>query len=169
MKVKPKNLKPKTSADLRGLHKTLARSADLTKRRYTVPELRSVTRITPRQVRHWEEIELLMPSWRDSDARGSQPVAYYSARDVVKALMIIEMMQRGLTLKQVREVASNLGKKGLLMDESVKYLLTDGTSAYYAETPSRVVDILKHNNQMLLIPMHKHVERLRRFRLRLVA
>lgn len=134
-----------------------------------MPELRRITGITPRQVRHWEEKELLVPSWKDSEARGSQPVSYYSARDVIKALMIREMTQRGLSLIKVREVARNLGKRGLRMEESLKYLLTDGISACYAESPSEVVDILKHNNQMLLISLYKHVETLKKFKLRMVA
>jgi DNA-binding transcriptional MerR regulator len=161
--------KAKTSRDLQKLYRTLAKSADLKRRRYTVPELRRITGITPRQVRHWEEIGLLIPSWRDSEARGSQPVAYYAARDVIKALIIIEMTERGLSLAKVREVSRNLGKKGILLDESSKYLLTDGISVYYAENPSEVVDILKHNDQMLLISLYEHVEAVRKCKLRLVA
>lgn len=142
------------------LHETLSQSADLKKRIYTVPELMKITGISLQKVRHWNKAGLLVPSFTASDAQGSQPKSYYSTQAVIKALMILEMWHRGLSLLQIQTVEDNLGGEGLRLDESVKYLLTNGDTACYASSPSEVVDILKHNKQMWLIPIYECAQEL---------
>ncbi|MCA1636357.1 MAG: hypothetical protein LC802_22375 [Acidobacteria bacterium] len=67
------------------------------------------------------------------------------------------------TPSQVQKVAHNLEEHGLRLDAPETYLLTDGYSVYYANSDNEVVDILKHNRQMLLlIPIHEQVEKLKR-------
>jgi DNA-binding transcriptional MerR regulator len=161
MKKKPQP-KQKKSKDLMLLHETLRRSADLKKRIYTIPELMRITGISLQKVRHWNKENLLVPSWTASDAQGSQPKSYYSTQDVIKALMILEMWDRGLSLIQVKMVEENLGGQGLRLDESVKYLLTNGETACYASSPSEAVDILKDNKQMWLIPIYECAQALNR-------
>ena len=146
---------------LQGFQQALELARDLKNRRYTVPQLRRVTGMSARQVRHWEEIGMLVPCFRDSKARGSQPVSFYSVTDVVRALIIREMTRRGLSLTQVRRVENYLEKKRIRLNESAKYLVTDGETAYYAESAIKVVDILKSENQMLLIPVWEHMTKLR--------
>jgi len=115
-----------------------------------------------KQVSHWEKIGLLLPTWRTSDTRGGRPALFYSAKAVIKALIICEMKRRGFKPMEVLEASRNLEHQGIRLDDAARYLLTDGYSVYYAESATRVVDILKHNNQMLLIPIHEHVRRLRK-------
>jgi len=158
MKVKSKS----QTQNLRALNDTLRQSANLQRRRYTVPELRQLTEMTPRQVRHWEAIGLVVPSFRDRSSRGSQHAAFYSSKEVVKALMIREMMKRGLSLKAIRKLARNLNEKNLRMDECVRYILTDGKTVCYAESPNTIVDVLKNNKQMLLICMYECVEQMKK-------
>lgn len=75
--------------------------------------------------------------------------------------MIRELTRRGMSLAQVRRIEKYLRRKeGLSLAESAKYLITDGKTAYYAENASRVIDILKHENQMLLIPLWEHMSKL---------
>jgi DNA-binding transcriptional MerR regulator len=162
--------KQQTYRELEALHESVARSADLTKRRYTVPELMRVTDISLQKVRYWKEIGLLVPSWVASDARGCRPAYYYSAQNVVKAVMIIEMCKRGLSLREVHTIDKNLKKDGLRLEESAKYLLTNGETACYASSPTEVVDILKHRGQMLLVLMDEPVKALhKQLRSRMVA
>jgi DNA-binding transcriptional MerR regulator len=148
------------SGGLKVLAKSVIGIGDLKNRRYTVRELRRITGISPKQVIHWSRIRLLVPSWRDPQARGGRPAVFYSAKDVLKALIICEMKQKGLAPSEVLEAAQNLERLGIRLDESARYLLTDGFSVYYAETDSKVVDILRNNNQMLLIPIHEQVQKL---------
>jgi DNA-binding transcriptional MerR regulator len=149
------------SKKLNPLNMTLDRTKDLKKRRYSTRELMKITGMTRKRISHAREIGLLMPSWRNTAARGSQTACFYSSQDVVKALIICEMKRRGFTPSQVNEVARNLKDKRMRLDESAKYLLTDGDTVYYAESATEVVDILKHKNQMLLIPVYEQVEKLR--------
>ena len=117
--------------------------------------------MTARQVRHWADIGMLVPCFRDSKAKGSQPVSFYSVQDVVRALMIFELTRRGLSLTQVRRIEDFLEKKKIRLNDSARYLVTDGQTAYYAESATKVVDILKHQNQMILIPVWEHMAKLR--------
>jgi hypothetical protein len=71
------------------------------------------------------------------------------------------MTRRGLSLTQVRRVENYLEEKRIRLNESAKYLVTDGETAYYAESATKVVDILKSENQMLLIPVWEHMTKLR--------
>jgi DNA-binding transcriptional MerR regulator len=156
--------------ELKGLETSVNRSGGLNTRGYTVPELIRVTGMSRRQVRHWAKIKFLRPCLRDTKARGSQHASYYSAESVIRALIICEMTRRGLSLAKVRRVEAYLKRKGLRLNESAKYLITDGETAYYAESETRVVDILKHENQMILIPVWEKMAKLRqKLKLRKVA
>ncbi|SRR6266436_2028744 len=148
--------KEKKSKYLRRLYETLRQSGDLKKRIYKLPELLEITGISLQKIRHWNEMGLLVPRFKAVDAQGSQPRFYYSTQTVIKALMIREMCGRGLSLRQVQRVEKNLGGRGLRLDESVKYLVTNGSTACYSSSPSEaVVDILKHPQQMWLIPIYE--------------
>jgi len=128
---------------------------------YSAPQLMRLTGITRRQIRYWATIKLLAPRFRNAKARGSQHASFYAAEDVRKALVILELTRRGLSLVQVRRIEKYLRKKERLsLSESARYLITDGNTAYYAESATRVVDILKHENQMLLVPLWEHMTKL---------
>ncbi len=138
-----------------------SQSVALTKSVYTVPELIRLTRITRKQVAHWAQIGLVVPTFRDSKAGVGQPASFYSPSEVVKALIVCELRQRGCSLRQVQQVVSNLQEHGIQLHESVSYLLTDGYSVYFAFNDGEVVDILKQHRQMLLlVPIHEQVARL---------
>jgi len=149
------------SKELKGLQPTLAVVRELKERYYSTPQLMRMTSMTPRQVRHWAKIGLLVPCFRNTRAKGSQHVSFYSASEVVRALIIRELTQRGLSLTQVRRVEAYLKGNGIRLNESARYLITDGTTAYYAESATEVVDILKHQNQMLLIPVWDEMTKLK--------
>jgi hypothetical protein len=84
--------------------------------------------------------------------------------------MILEMLKRGLSLREIQTVEKNLQEQGLRLDESAKYLLTNGSTACYASSPTDVVDILKHEKQMLLILMFEPVQAFQKeWRLRMVG
>ena len=117
--------------------------------------------MTRKQVEYWAAIGLLTPAMRDSKALGSQCASFYSAEGVIRALVLCDLRRRGFTLRQLRQVASNLEKQRLSLADSQLYLLSDGYSVYYATNQNKVIDILKHNRQMLLVPVHEQVEKLK--------
>ena len=150
--------KRKFVAELRALNDALLKTKDLRKRRYTVADLMYVTGNSARQIRYWEQERLLKPCFRDRSRRGNQHAAFYSSNDVVKAVVITDLLKRGFKVRNIKKLATHLNHRGLRLEECVKYLLTDGTSVYFEETPQRIVDVLKANNQMLLICMYERVE-----------
>ncbi len=139
---------------------TTAIREGLTKRLYTVPELMHLTGLTRKQVTYWARIGLVAPLLRDPDAVPGQPASFYAATDVIRALIVCELRRRGFTPRQVQQVARNLQEHDIRLDRSEVYLLTDGYSVYYAFSDGEVVDVLKHQRQMLLIPIHEQVAKL---------
>ena len=143
-------------------------STDPQKRRYTVADLVYLTGKSARQIRYWEQKRLLRPCFRDRSSRGNQHAAFYSSTDVVKALAIKALLEKGFEVRHIKKLAKHLDHRGLRLEECVKYLLTDGTSIYLRETPEQIVDVLKKNDQMLLICMYDRVKELKK-KLKFVA
>jgi DNA-binding transcriptional MerR regulator len=152
----------KVSKDIKDLQDALARSKELKRDHHTVSELISATGVTLRQVRNWREEGMLVPCVKNTKARGSQPAIFYSPKQVLRALVILELRNKGLTLKQIKRVESNLQKGWhMWLEDATKFLLTDGETAFYAETKTRVVDILKHENQLTLVDVWEHISYLK--------
>lgn len=139
-----------------------SRNNGLNKRLYTISELMSLTGLTRKKVAYWAHIKLLNPTMKDPGARTGRPASFYSAAEVVKALVICDIRRAGFSLRQVQQVARNLEEHGIKLDKSEDYLVTDGNSVYYADSNTEVFDILKHNRQMLmLVSIHEQVEKLK--------
>ena len=169
IKVRRVRLSKKHLERLKVRYQRLAQSSDHKKRIYPVLDFMRVTGLSLPKIRHWDKIGLLVPRFK-IPAKGSQHGCYYSAREVVKAVMILEMLKRGLSLREIQTVEKNLQEQGLRLDESAKYLLTNGSTACYASSPTEVVDILKHEKQMLLILMFEPVQAFQKeWRLRMVG
>jgi DNA-binding transcriptional MerR regulator len=118
--------------------------------------------MTRKQVAYWAQINLLNPTLRDAQARTGRPASFYSPEEVVKALIICDLKRAGFSLRQVQQVAHNLEEHGIRLDKSENYLLTNGSSVYYADSDTKAFDILKHHRQMLLlVPIHEQVEKLK--------
>ena len=139
-----------------------ARGSDhLFKLLYTAPELMRLTGMTRKQVGYWARIGLVSPAFHDQMAGTGKPALFYTAKEVVKALVVCELRRAGFTPRQVQQVARNLEEQGIHLDQSEAYLLTDGYSIYYALSDDEVVDVLKHHRQMLLlVPIHEQVAKL---------
>jgi DNA-binding transcriptional MerR regulator len=144
------------------LRRTPLKSGNLRKRHYTVPELLGLAGITRKQVDYWVKINLISPVMREAKAMVGRPASYYSAAEVVKAMIISDLKRAGFSLRQIHQVARNLEERGIRLDNSENYLLTDGYSVYFASSDNEVIDILKHHRQMLLlVPVHEQIEKLR--------
>ena len=149
------------SSRLQTLRTVSSNKRDSGKRLYTIPELLGLSGMTRKQASYWAQIDLLNPRLRDPKARTGSPSSFYSAEEVVKAMIICDLKRAGFSLRQIQQVVRNLEEHGIRLDESENYLLTDGYSVYYAQSDNEAVDILKHHRQMLLlVPIHEQVEKL---------
>jgi DNA-binding transcriptional MerR regulator len=131
------------------------------KRYYTISELTKLSGLTRRQIDYWTAQDLIAPSLRNSGVRGGKPASFYSASEALKILVFSDVKQRGFSLMQIRQLHRNLGSNRVRLDEAGSYLLTDGVSIFYARDEGEVIDILKSNGQMLLVPIHDQIKRLR--------
>ena len=153
---------PEKSSRLQTLRTVWSSKRDTDKRFYTVPELLGLTGMSRKQASYWAQIDLLSPRLRDSKARTGSPSSFYSAEEVVKAMIICDLKRAGFSLRQIQQVVRNLEEHGIRLDESENYLLTDGYSVYYARSDNEAIDILKHHRQMLLlVSIHDQVEKLK--------
>jgi DNA-binding transcriptional MerR regulator len=154
--------KSETAGRMPTLRTVSSKKRNSGKRLYTVPELLSLTGMTRKQVSYWAQIELLSPRMRDPKARAGSPSSFYSAEEVVKAMIICDLKRASFSLRQIQQIARNLEEHGIRLDKSENYLLTDGYSVYYANSDNEAVDILKHHRQMLLlVPIHEQIEKLK--------
>jgi DNA-binding transcriptional MerR regulator len=125
---------------------------------YTIAEVMRLASMSRRQVTYWSEIGLLSPALHPT--RALKPAVYFAGTEVLKAMIICDLRRRGLTPKQVQQVANNLQDLNLTLSEDESYLLTDGYSVYYAFSNAEVVDVLKRHRQMLLVPVHEQIARM---------
>ncbi len=122
-----------------------------------------LTGMTRKQVTYWAKIGLVEPSFQDTTATGGRPSLFYSAQEVLKAMVVCDLRKAGFTPRQVKIVASNLQECDVNLYESQAFILTDGYSVYYAFSHDEVVDVLKNHRQLfLLVPVHEHVDRLKK-------
>src|SRR4051812_46662080 len=85
----------------------------LGKHLYTAPELMRLTGMTRKQVTYWARIGLLKPNLRNSKALPGQPGLFYSAVEIIKALIVCDLRRAGFTPRQVQQVARNLERQGM--------------------------------------------------------
>jgi DNA-binding transcriptional MerR regulator len=133
------------------------------KKYYTIPELARLTGLSRRQIDYWTELKLIAPSLKNPDAHGGgKPASFYSTLEALKILVFSDVKQRGFSLAQIRQLNRNVAGNGVKLDEVGAYLITDGVTILYASSDNEVVDILKNNRQMLLVPIHEQIEKLKK-------
>ena len=130
------------------------------KRHYTIPELTKLTGLTRRQLDYWASQRLITPSLSNSSVRGGKPASFYSASEALKILIFSDVKRRGFSLVQIRQLQRNFLSNGVRLSEVGTYLVTDGVTILYAKSDTEVIDILKNNRQMLLVPIQDQIARL---------
>lgn len=144
------------------LGRTLTTKRQSDKRYYTIRELITLTGLSRRQIDYWAGLKLITPSLRNPRVRGGKPASFYSAQEALKILVFSDVKSRGFSLLQIRQLQRNFITNGVELDEVGTYLLTDGVTIFYAKNDNEVIDILKSNRQMLLVPIQDQMERLKR-------
>ena len=129
---------------------------------YTIPELTKLSGLSRRQIDYWAGIELISASLKNSGARGGgKPSSFFSTAEALKVLIFSDVKKRGFSLTQIRQLNRNFVVNDIKLDQAGSYLLTDGITILYANSDNEVIDILKNNRQMLLVPIQEQIERLK--------
>ena len=156
-------MRTKKRRPLTVIRKALGSRVDPQKRYYTIPELTKITNLSRRQIDYWAAMKLIAPSLRNPRVRGGgKPASFYSTSEALKVLIFSDVKARGFSLRQIRQLQRNFATNDVRLDEAGTYLLTDGVTILYAKNDNEVVDILKSNRQMLLVPIQEQIERLKR-------
>src|SRR5258708_5055831 len=110
----------------------------------TLKELTDWTTLSEPQIRYLAVKGVLTPK---HDARGKKGrKLFYSAEDVLKALIISRIRDAGFSLQQLGTAIHNLKSLNLTFNANT-HLLTAGKSIQVATDEGSVVDILRSTNQ----------------------
>ncbi|MCA1578346.1 MAG: hypothetical protein LC794_13395 [Acidobacteria bacterium] len=116
----------------------------------TLEELSRLTGFTRSQLNQYHESQLIPQLKEYSENRKQRPQIFYSPESVFKALIICEMRQAKFKNSQIATAIKNLEEMGFRFGPN-NHLLTDGFNIHVATSEQRVVDIMRHNRQMLLL------------------
>jgi hypothetical protein len=139
-------------------------SSQYLQRMYSIPELIQITGMTRRQVSYWSQIGLIIPSFRNNSAKNGELSVFFSATEVVKALVVCELRRSGFSPKRVGRIADSFYAQRFEIVKNEVYLLTDGQSLYYAHSDTEVVNVLRSCRKMfVLIPLQECLNKLIEF------
>lgn len=93
---------------------------------FPIGTIMSLTGLTARQIRYYEDYQLIFPKRSESNRR------LYSLNDIDRLLEIMDMMDDGMTLKGIKKFYENQNEKSMnrveskqLTDQDVRRILRD--------------------------------------------
>jgi DNA-binding transcriptional MerR regulator len=111
-----------------------------------------LTGCTPRQLRYWDQIGLVMPSVQRTGGRPGVP-RLYSFRDLVALKVVKSLLDGGMSLQRVRRAYEYLRRKaGLEGHLSEVKLVTDGKSIFkVARREGEILDALRQGQMAFFV------------------
>ena len=111
---------------------------------FTSHQATRLTGCTPRQLRYWDQIGLVVPSVQQTGGRPGVP-RLYSFRDLVALRVVKSLLDNGMSLQRVRRSWDYLNRRAALDKHlSEVKLITDGVSIFkVARRNGEIIDALK--------------------------
>jgi len=111
---------------------------------FTAHQATKFTGCTPRQLRYWDQINLVTPSVQGTGGRPGVP-RMYSFRDLVALKVVKSLLDGGMSLQRVRRAWDYLNRRAALDRHlSEVKLITDGVSIFkVAKRNEEVLDALR--------------------------
>jgi DNA-binding transcriptional MerR regulator len=111
---------------------------------FTSHQATRLTGCTPRQLRYWDQIGLVIPSVQQTGGRPGVP-RLYAFRDLVALRVVKSLLDNGMSLQRVRRSWDYLNRRAALDKHlSEVKLITDGVSIFkVARRNGEIVDALK--------------------------
>ena len=111
---------------------------------FTSHQATRLTGCTPRQLRYWDQIGLVIPSVQQTGGRPGVP-RLYSFRDLVALRVVKSLLDNGMSLQRVRRSWDYLNRRAALDKHlSEVKLITDGVSIFkVARRNGEIIDALK--------------------------
>ena len=125
---------------------------------FTSHQASRLTGCTPRQLRYWDKIGLVMPSVQGTGGRPGVP-RLYSFRDLVALRVVTSLLDGGMSLQRVRRayqfLRSNAEMEGHLSE--VK-LVTDGQSIFkVCRREGEILDALREGQMAFFVAIDEIV------------
>jgi len=111
---------------------------------FTSHQATRLTGCTPRQLRYWDQIGLVVPSVQQTGGRPGVP-RLYAFRDLVALRVVKSLLDNGMSLQRVRRSWDYLNRRAALDKHlSEVKLITDGVSIFkVTRRNGEIVDALK--------------------------
>lgn len=111
-----------------------------------------LTGCTPRQLRYWDQINLVRPSVQETGGRPGVP-RLYSFRDLVSLKVVKSLLDGGKSLQRVRRAYEYLRRRhGLEQHLSQVKLVTDGKSIFkVCRREGEVLDALREGQMAFFV------------------
>jgi DNA-binding transcriptional MerR regulator len=119
---------------------------------FTSHQASRLTGCTPRQLRYWDQIGLVLPSVQQTGGRSGVP-RLYSFRDLVALRVVKSLLDGGMSLQRVRRAYDYLRRNADLEGHlSEVKLITDGKSIFkVARRQGEVVDALRQGQMAFFL------------------
>jgi DNA-binding transcriptional MerR regulator len=117
----------------------------------TIADLETLTGFSRAELNYYHETKLIPQLRKFTKSRKKRPLVYYSDESVFKALIVSDLKRADFKFSQIRRAIKNIEDREFRFDKETM-VLTDGISIFHAAiTDKQVVDILRHEGQMLLL------------------
>ncbi|MFM7719462.1 MAG: MerR family transcriptional regulator, partial [Actinomycetota bacterium] len=119
---------------------------------FTAHQATRLTGCTPRQLRYWDQIDLVPPSVQRTGGRPGVP-RLYSFRDLVALRVVKSLLDGGMSLQRVRRAWDYLNRRaGLDRHLAEVPLVTDGTTIFkVARRNGEILDALKEGQMAFFV------------------
>lgn len=109
------------------------------------------TDVTPKQLRHWVETEIIKPAVREGEGRGRR--YYFNFLNLVSIRTVVALREKALPLQRIRKAITILEKDFKIEDALTKLsLFTDGQTVFtLGKNPDVVYDVLRRGQAVFAI------------------
>ena len=128
---------------------------------FTSHQASRLTGCTPRQLRYWDQIELVRPSIQQTGGRPGVP-RLYSFRDLVALRVVRSLLDGGMSLQRVRRAWDFLNRRANLDKHlSEVKLVTDGVSIFrITRKRGEVLDALRQGQMAFFVAIDQIVQQI---------
>jgi DNA-binding transcriptional MerR regulator len=121
---------------------------------FTAHQATRLTGCTPRQLRYWDQIGLVIPTIQSTGGRPGVP-RLYAFRDLVALRCVKSLLDGGMSLQRIRRAFDYLNRRADLDRHLAETrLVTDGSSIFkVAKRNGEIIDLLKEGQMAFFVTM----------------
>ena len=128
---------------------------------YNSKAIQELTKLSQRQISHWDKTDFIKPSIRETSGRGCE--RQYSFTDLVQFRVAKALKDEGISLQKMRKSIAYLEEHFHDIDKPLAKMkfLTDGKTIFVLTKKKKVIDTLSQGQLVLTIGLGQMVEELK--------